>query len=387
MDKYIKEYCVGCGLCESLNKATLETDDKGFLHPVDGDADWLKKVCPAGGSQSCCSDFSKIWGNECGVYYAWSKDEYVRKSASSGGVLTEIASFLLETHQVDAILHTCMSVKNPTQTDICISTNREQLIARSGSRYSISHPLREYSLLGNNKKYAFIGKPCDIIALKNYLRSCCLENKVQLCYFLSFFCAGLPSIDAQKKLLQKMGCTKTLASLRYRGNGWPGFATAISDDGETCCLDYQTSWEEILGRDVMKMCRFCMDGIGELADISCCDAWYLDENMKLDFTNHEGRNAVFCRNEKGANLFREACDAGKIEREVFVDYKEKMKYIQEFQLDRRATLTAKICALRIMGRPWPHYSSQIKAYKKERKWRRRMVVFAGTVKRILERKI
>ena len=49
---------------------------------------------------------------------------------------------------------------------------------------------------------------------------------------MSFFCAGLPSIDAQKKLLEEMGCNSRVVSLRYRGNGWPGYATANLENGK-----------------------------------------------------------------------------------------------------------------------------------------------------------
>ncbi|MDO4557121.1 MAG: coenzyme F420 hydrogenase/dehydrogenase beta subunit N-terminal domain-containing protein, partial [Lachnospiraceae bacterium] len=41
-------------------------------------------------------DFSKIWEKKEKIYVEWSTDVKVRKIVSSGGVLTEIASWLLE---------------------------------------------------------------------------------------------------------------------------------------------------------------------------------------------------------------------------------------------------------------------------------------------------
>ena len=96
-----------------------------------------------------------------------------------------------------------------------------------------------------------------------------------------------------------MGCDGKIKSLRYRGDGWPGYATATQYDGKVFKMDYNTSWGQILGRDIMKMCRFCLDGIGEMADISCCDAWYLTNDNKPDFSEADGRNAVFCRSKLG----------------------------------------------------------------------------------------
>ena len=37
MDKVIHDYCVGCGLCQSLEKAELVEDKKGYMSPVTGD--------------------------------------------------------------------------------------------------------------------------------------------------------------------------------------------------------------------------------------------------------------------------------------------------------------------------------------------------------------
>ena len=55
-----------------------------------------------------------------------------------------------------------------------------------------------------NKKYAFIGKPCDVTVLKNFQKLNPIIAEV-IPITMSFFCAGLPSIDAQKKLLEEMG--------------------------------------------------------------------------------------------------------------------------------------------------------------------------------------
>lgn len=151
--------------------------------------------------------------------------------------MTKIASYLLENKKVDAILQTCALSENPTETEICISTSRGKLLSRCGSRNAISHPLSSISELDVNKKYAFIGKPCDVTVLKNVQKMNSTIAKM-ISITMSFFCSGLPSIDAQKKLLEKMGCDSRVVSLRYRGNGWPGYATANLENGKQCKMDY-----------------------------------------------------------------------------------------------------------------------------------------------------
>lgn len=186
MKRYLEEYCTGCGLCAAFGQAECYSDEKGFTHPKTGDEIWLSKVCPSGGKQQSLMEFDKIWGRSKGVYYGWSTDKQVRQLASSGGVITEITSWLLDNHRVDGIIHTCADENDPTRTISCISTSRKALIARSGSRYSISHPLQILANLDTSKKYAFVGKPCDVAALNNYM-SISPELKNVILYTISFF--------------------------------------------------------------------------------------------------------------------------------------------------------------------------------------------------------
>lgn len=388
MKKYLKEYCVGCGLCEALGKAKLYEDSKGFSHPEYCECDeiWLDNVCPAGGKQQGKMDFQNIWGHTKTALYGWSGDERVRQTASSGGVITEIASWLLDNHKVDGIFHICENPYDATKTIPCISYTREALITRSGSRYAISHPLRGIEKLDMTKKYAFIGKPCDVVALRNYMKiKPILEKSIP--YILSFFCAGIPSINAQKDLLDYLGCKKeNLKTLRYRGDGWPGYATAIDFDGKKYQTDYNTSWGKILGRDIMKMCRVCLDGVGEAADIACGDAWYLTSEKKPDFSEQAGRNVIFARTEKGENLLNAVINDGKIiTSPARID---ELKFSQTYQNDRRGTMVDKMIAIKILGHTFPKYELRnLLKYGKAVMWRKHYTVLRGTILRIIKGKI
>lgn len=387
MKTYIKNYCIGCGACQSLNHADLKKNEKGYLYPVNEKIDWLEKVCPASGLH--VSLMSKdSWGRKKAVYYGWSSNEQIRKSASSGGVLTELASFMLEYKLVDAVLHTCVNNQKPWETQICYSTTKEQVVERCGSRYSISHPLAELHKLNPEKKYLFIGKPCDVIALRNLQK---IEPKWQeiIPYTFSFFCAGLPSVDAQKKLLNSLGTNeKSCVALRYRGNGWPGYATAVDQEGKSYQMDYNTSWGTILGRDIMKACRFCLDGIGEMADISCGDAWYLTLEGKPDFRENKGRNIVFARTEKGYELLQKVKKSGNLVLQETNEKEARLSQIQKYQYERKATMVAKILAVRMAFHPTPKYSLRmLMKWSRDVSLRKQWQIFKGTLKRVIQGKI
>lgn len=380
-------YCTGCGLCHKLGKGIVFEDDKGFYRLKSGDEKWLHSICPCGGRQT--SLFSKnIWGRSEGIYLGWSSDSGVRKKASSGGIITELCSYLLESGYVDGVIHTMASFNEPTKTLTCISTTREELVNRCGSRYAISHPLEVLPDLDTNKRYAFVGKPCDIDCLTNFMN---IDNDYNSCivFTISFFCAGLPSNTAQEKLLEGMGCElNSCKSLRYRGNGWPGYATAVDRNGKIYKMDYDTSWGKILGRDLMPMCRFCLNGIGETADISCGDAWYVDDNGKPDFSEHEGRNVIFSRTTKGNDILQKASDAGKIILLDFNQYEKILPQMQYYQLGRRQSMKAKRMAMKIFGKRFPDYPNDLlNEYRKNSSLKYSLQVFKGTVSRIINKSI
>ena len=132
---------------------------------------------------------------------------------------------------------------------------------RTGSRYAPASPCDRLDLIEEaGKPSVFIGKPCDVAAtLKARKLRSNLENKIGLT--IAFFCAGTPSTNGTLAMLKQMGVDdlSRLESLRYRGKGWPGKATAVirCEDGtvEEKQLTYEQSWGEVLTKHVQWRCR------------------------------------------------------------------------------------------------------------------------------------
>lgn len=388
MKAYLSKYCVGCGLCGSMGKAALVRDERGYLHPQTGDEAWLKQICPAGGAQTCQMEPQSVWGKIVGVYTAWACEPGVRRAASSGGVLTALAVYLLQNSLVDAVVHVGADEQAPSATRVFLSATPQQVMQRCGSRYAISHPLSALAGLDCSKRYALVGRPCDIAALRNLMRQDPGWEQT-IPYTLSFFCAGMPSVPAQERLLAELGCDKEhCISLQYRGNGWPGRTVAVDDQGHTHSMDYNSSWGHILGRDLMDMCRYCLDGIGELADVSAGDDWYRLPDGTPDFSEHEGRNILFARTERGNNLIRRATRDGALHLEPCPDYAVGLPLIQKYQHERRATMAAKLLALRLLGKPAPRYRpAAYLPYARHVPRQTHLQVFKGMIKRGLKGKL
>lgn len=383
------EYCTGCGLCRSVLNTTFVRDEKGFSKPIAQELDekFCNKVCPAGGSAS--KKNCGLWGKFVELKVGWSNNEIIRYGASSGGVLTAICCYLIDNKLVDGVIQTIVSEQIPYATRTVISRTSEEVLQCKGSRYSMSSPLSEIKqMVMPDEKYAFIGKPCDVSALRLYL-----EQDVKFAnhfeYLFSFFCAGVPSEDAQIKLMSRLECDKLheCESIQYRGNGWPGFATLVKKDGSVSQITYDESWGKILGRDVRKCCRICFDGIGEQADITCGDAWYLNSDKTPDFREAQGRNIIFGRTQKGAELIGQAEHSGYIHIEG--DYEiDNLRYIQKYQFERKASMKSVLCAMRLLKKEIPNYDKDaLNRYAKAIKLQLKFKRFFGTIRRINEGKI
>ena len=385
---YYKQFCCGCGLCHSeQNVQILESDS--FREPQLGSEnfEFCKKYCFASINSGKEDWIQGPWGLYNALYYGYSTDESVKKQASSAGVLTAVCSYLLDTKMVDAIIHIGADDAKPWRTKVCVSTNVDEVVSNCGSRYAQSSPLSNISeICEKDKKYAFVGKPCDVSVLKNYQVD---GHFPEIILLLSFFCAGVPSEKANITLIDELGCsTQNCAELRYRGNGWPGRAMAVSKDGKSNSMNYQESWGKILGRDIRKICRFCLNGTGEAADISCGDAWYLDNNGEPDFTDGAGRNVVFGRTEKGNEVLIQAEKQKYIKLERDSSIADQLLLMQHYQYERKGTMIDKVIAMKLFFRKCPNSNIRtLLKIKTNVKAKRHYMIFRGTIGRILRKRI
>lgn len=384
-----KKLCTGCGLCHSVNGVAFTNDDKGFPYPnlSENDYGFCEKVCLASGHISV-KDSGDIWGNIENYWCGWSADSDIRLHSSSGGAITSICILLLEKGLVNGVIQVKRDERYPWKTATQISRSRKDIIDCSGSRYSISTPLANIlQMIRNEEKYIFVGKPCDVVSLRNYAQ---IDNRLNcIKYYFSFFCAGEPSEEAQKKLLSKLKCERMndCKELSYRGDGWPGQTKAKNKTGEINAISYSESWGNILGRDIRKICRICCDGIGEAADLAFADAWYLSPDGTPDFSEKPGRNLIFARTATGQRLVELAIRESSIVVEQPMPMND-LKKIQKYQFTRRATLLSMRRAYYFCRIPFPNYELKaLISYAKNIGIMEKNIRFFGAIKRFLKGKL
>lgn len=390
------DLCAGCGGCAAAapGRIVMEMDATGWLRPRQ-QADLapeqeavIAATCPglrldldAAGRPD-----DVLWGPVIACRTGHATDPALRHQASSGGALSALVTHLLETGQVDRVLQISADPGEPVGNATVFSATPAEIFIAAGSRYAPSAPLaRLEELLETEGPAAFVGKPCDIGALRALARhDPRIDAKIP--FMFAFFCAGVPSRTGAEAVVEKLGVTRNdLAAFRYRGEGWPGFATATRHDGSTARMSYNDSWGTILNRHLQFRCKICADGIGSFADVVCADAWECDEKGYPIFEEGEGSSLILSRTAAGEALVRTAMDSGRIEAQPLE--LTAIGAMQPSQLLRKATLVSRLAALRLFGRPVPRYSGlNLWSAARQVSPVANLRGFVGTARRVLRRR-
>ena len=320
--------CIGCGICESIiGKETIKISmtKKGRLEPQEisplssENLNKIKKVCPGvlveglpKNEINKDSKFDLIWGYYHSLFYSWSTDSKIRFQSSTGGLLNGLSLYLLESKKVNFILHTGTDPQKPMRSISKYSHNKNELLSSgSCSRYGPASPLDKFhEALNLNQPFAFVGKPCDISAIRQLSK---IDGRVNdSCkYLLTHVCGGFGEFTKSQDFIESFNVKEeNLEIFRYRGNGNPGKMYIKTDTGEEYDKDYNSFWGEESTWRVPFRCKICPDAIGESADVAALDTWPGGSPKGED----EGFNAAIVRTQKGLELLNNAIDAGYIKK-------------------------------------------------------------------------
>ncbi|GAB2936249.1 hypothetical protein GCM10027280_25350 [Micromonospora polyrhachis] len=251
------------------------------------------------------------WGPVRAIWEGYAADERIRFAGSSGGVATALAAYCLEQAGMAGVLHIGARSDVPYLNETRFSRTREELLAAAGSRYAPASPCDRLDLVESAEvPCVFIGKPCDVAAVR-MARQVKPELDARVGLTIAVFCAGTPSTRGTLEMLRQLGTPdpQQVASVHYRGNGWPGRARArLVDDppGQERTLSYEQSWGDILQKHRQWRCYLCADHTGEFADVAVGDPWYRPTG------DDPGRSLVLARTERGVRLVEAAIAAGAL---------------------------------------------------------------------------
>jgi len=366
VDRVVRnENCTGCGACALISdRITVSVDASGFNRPhVDearesaderAETRAFRAVCPGVRLTAPTPESDSVhptFGRYVSAWHGVAADEQIRHAGSSAGVLTALSQWLVDTGRTASVVGSTQSTTDPLQTQVSRLTTSGEILSAAGSRYA---PVGNASLYSTDAgTNAMVGKPCEASAvsqLHDHVGTPPADRPV----ILSFFCAGVPRLDATVKLAGSLGYeTADVRAVRYRGQGWPGSFTVTGRDDSEASLSYEESWGQHLGRDLQWRCKICPDGTGAHADISVGDYWAADDQGYPIFTNSEGASAVIARTWRGHQLLeRAAADGVIVVQPVDLD---DVARVQPLQVKRRQVLGGRLAGRMLGGRRVPRY--------------------------------
>lgn len=205
-----KSQCCGCNACvQRCPKQCIAMceDEEGFLYPeVDEaiciDCGLCENVCPVINQADARIPLQ--------VYAAKNTDEKIRMHSSSGGVFSILAEQTIKQGGVvfGARFDENWEVKHDyTETIDGVSVFR-------GSKYVQSKTGDTFKqaeqFLKQNRKVLFSGTPCQIVALKRYLK-----KEYENLLLVDFICHGVPSLGVWRKYLKQV-IALTCDKIRFR---------------------------------------------------------------------------------------------------------------------------------------------------------------------------
>ena len=281
--------CNGCMACSSICPRQCITikDTIDSMNSEIDEALCIKcKLC-----ESVCPNITKPEKNNPIEWKQGWAEKDIRNKSTSGGVASAIIKSFI---QSGGYVASCLFKEGQFLFDI---TNDMEVAKRfAGSKYVKSNPGVIYKKIQErlkNDKVLFIGLPCQVAALKNYVK-----NQDNL-YTIDLICHGTPSVKLLDQYLGERGYNlKELKDIKFRTKTDMGLFV----DGEKINLskvldDYLCVFLESL--DYTENCYSCQfASLERVSDVTLGDSWgteYKDEEKN-------GISLVLIQSEKGKEL-------------------------------------------------------------------------------------
>ena len=382
-------FCIGCGLCRGLApNAGIDMVEaaNGHLRPrpqrpiAPDEVTAILRLCPGitvTGPFGGRIGLDPVWGAVGRVARGHATDPNVRFKAASGGIMTAISRFLLDSGRVAGVLQVTADPDHALYSRPVVSRDADAVLAASGSRYGTC------ASLGNLAKVLDLGapiavamKPCDIAAIRN-LQAENSKARELIVFTMALFCGTVPTLKASDDFLARRGLRREdIAEFRWRGHGCPGLTYARAEDGREFSGEYGEFWVDHPWTTQFR-CKICPDAIGLQADLAVGDAWPGGWPKGED----KGWNAMIAHTDLGEEVLAAAEAAGAIRLEDaglddLTDY-------QPHHVELRRLLAARLAAAELAGLPKPNFSALgLKAAAAEVDAELLGRNFAGTLQRI-----
>lgn len=286
--------CAGCKACVDVcKKEAISVEDA--LNAMNAIID-EKRCIQCGACERVCPNNSIVQKRKPQVWYqGWNSN--TRKTSSSGGAAAGL---------IEAFIHSggyvaaCLFKDGEFVFDITNDLDYAKNFA--GSKYVKSNPVNIYSKvakeLKTGNKVLFVGLPCQVAAVKNYVKN--TDNL----YTIDLICHGSPSPQLLEKFLEENKVNiHTIENLKFRNKTAFGLESGYKRISFDAQQDLYT-FAFLTSLDYTENCYSCRYAtLDRVSDITLGDSWGSELSRE---EQKKGISLILCQTEKGVELVKSA---------------------------------------------------------------------------------
>jgi coenzyme F420 hydrogenase subunit beta len=288
-------------------------------------------------------------GRFLSCYVGHATEPMIRWAGSSGGIVTALLLAGLKNGFLDGALVTRMDPESPLKPLTSVARGQDEIKDASGSKYCVAASnLSLRAVKESEGRFAVVGLPCHVHGLRK-AQSFDPELDGRIVLSIGLFCGMTRPPLATAVALRRRGVEpRSVKQIRYRGCGWPGMLQVTLRDGSVRSEPLESYDVPPFTCFFPSRCTLCSDGLAELADISCGDAWLPGYR-----SDDQGSSIVITRSSRGEDFLSSVgCDAisvHPVSPDIVVQAQQRMLQFKKRALPARAGL------YKMTGRRVPTY--------------------------------
>lgn len=296
--------CSGCFACANacpVGAIQMLPEKVGHLFPVITDkcieCNKCVKICPVNNPIELSKPTKTL--------AFWMKDDEEHNSSTSGGAAACFTNYMLEN---SGIVYGCASLPHGVIEHIRID-HKADAYKLKGSKYVHSHINETFKSikkdLKEEKSVLFIGLPCQVAGLKNYIGK--IDDNL---YTIDLICHGVPSQQILFEYIESLGIKREdVSAVAFREA--KGYYLTILSSGrsvyhknESKDLYYMAFNDNLCFRDSCFTCRYSSPK--RVGDLTIGDFWGLGKKEPFNHNPHGHVSVVLVNSAKG-QLLVDAC--------------------------------------------------------------------------------
>lgn len=292
--------CSGCFACANacpVGAIQMKPGKIGHLFPVISDKCIECYKC----IRTCPVNMPVELQRPSKTFAFWIKDDKEHTTSTSGGAAACFTNYILEN---GGTVYGCASLPYGIIEHIRID-KKEDAYKLKGSKYVHSHINGALKLikddLNNGKKVLFIGLPCQVAGLKNYI-----GKNSECLYTIDLICHGVPSQQVLFEYIKSLGIKREdVDVVAFRES--KGYYLSILSAGRSLyrkneCKDlyYMAFNDNLCFRNSCFICRYSV--LERIGDLTIGDFWGLGKKVPFSHDSHGNVSVVLVNTPKGKYL-------------------------------------------------------------------------------------